>query len=126
MTQGVKQGDFIKGSQPDPTPSNLDQSTPTIETYTILIPLGRTGIVEQGNISPKKIKRYLIRVNSDQILQVSINGNARISVFYIDGRPIEDANGLQSVSLQMPTSGDYTIEITSTNTTDFQLNVDVL
>jgi membrane carboxypeptidase/penicillin-binding protein PbpC len=68
----------------------------------------------------------LIRVNSDQILQVSINGNARISVFYIDGRPIEDANGLQSVSLQMPTSGDYTIEITSTNTTDFQLNVDVL
>jgi serine/threonine-protein kinase len=109
-------------SPPEPSPT---QEAPPIQTQRIIIPQGQTSTSIQGRSSRQQTQRYLLRANAGQVLTVGVNGNAQISLLLPDGRPVEDATGVKRRSLQLPTSGDYIVDVSSSKETDFQLDVDV-
>jgi hypothetical protein len=78
-----------------------------------------------GTASPQKTQRYLIRASAGQILKVGVDGTAKLSLLDPEGRPIENATGVKARSLQLPTTGDYTVDVTSAEASDFKLDVDV-
>lgn len=111
---------------PVPSPSpKPPQPAPEIKTQRVLIPQGQTSTTIQGRSSPQQTQRYLIRANAGQILEVGVSGGAKISLLLPDGSPVTNATGIKRRSLELPTSGDYIVDVISREATDFQLDVDV-
>jgi serine/threonine-protein kinase len=138
--QGLEKGEFkldaklktpvVETPTPTPTPPPTASPSPTnnprppeIKTERILIPSGQTQVAIQGQATANLARRYLLQAKQGQTLQVRLTDNARLELRYPNGQPVEDASGITQWSGQLPDSGDYLIDVTAPNTTDFQLNV---
>ncbi len=149
--QGLDKGDFkletnLKDvAKPTPTPTPTVTSTPTptvtptptptetpaptgnaeIRTERVLFSPGQDGTSIRSKASDTVTRRYLVDARAGQILTVNVSG-AQITLMYPDGRPIEDTlNGISQWSGQLPSRGDYIIDVSADRPSDFQLNVTV-
>jgi hypothetical protein len=113
---------------PSPSPSPTDTPPPSdaeVKTERVLFSPGQDSTAINGQASEKVVRRYLVDARAGQILSVGVTGGARLSLLYPDGSPVEDATGISQWSGQLPKRGDYIIDVSSNQPSDFQLNVSV-
>jgi serine/threonine protein kinase len=108
-----------------PTPPVTPKPEPQIRTEQVLLAPGQTSTTIAGKASAQTLRRYLINAKAGQVLTVDVRGGANMTLMYPDGRPIEDTNGIQRWSGQLPDAGDYMVDVSAAQPSDFELNVTV-
>lgn len=129
--KGLSKSDFrlnvTLAEPPTPSPSPSPTTTPTeptIDTSTVTIPPGQTGVQITGNVNPQVIRRYLVNARQGQVLNVGVSG-ARLTVRYPDGRPVEDASNRPSWQGTLPRNGEYQIDVFADQDANFTLELNV-
>lgn len=85
---------------------------------------GETQTQISGRTSPQLLKRYFVRAGKGQVIAVEpVAGDVTLNIRYPDGEPVEEASGILSWQAQLPTAGDYQIEVLAPEETAFTLNV---
>ncbi|MBE9182730.1 serine/threonine protein kinase, partial [Oculatella sp. LEGE 06141] len=116
---------------PEPTPTITPTPTPTtvepeIDIEQLNFPAGAEGTTVSDQASNAVIKRYLINAQAGQILSVeAAEGAVTLDIRYPNGQLVEDASGLVQWQAQLPTSGDYIVDVIATQPTDYTLDVSV-
>lgn len=96
----------------------------TLDGEPLSFQTGETQTQISGRTSPQLLKRYLVRAAKGQVIAVEpVTGDVTFNIRYPDGEPVEDASGLLSWQAQLPTAGDYQIEVIAPQETAFTLNV---
>lgn len=112
--------------QPLPTTPTTTAAA-NIDVEQLNFTLGETRKVS-GHVKPQQLKRYLVNAQAGQTLSVTVKGNAvTLDIRDPNGQLIENASKLQSWKAQLPSSGNYQIDVTAVadKDTDFTLNVKV-
>lgn len=110
-------------SPPPPT------SSPTsVDTERVSFASGSTGSTIRGNISPAQIRRYLVNSGEGQQFSVRIlQGNVNVAVIDPSGRTLGTATSSSTFwQGRLPRTGDYAVEITSQNNSNYAVSVEVL
>ena len=146
--QGLEQSDFqlevSLSAQPEPEPSVEPQPEPTVEPpptpgpeptadptvieQRVQIPPGQTSVQVSGQVNEGRIRRYIINAEAGQVLSLdlpSVSGPVTLDVRYPDGTPIPDAERVLSWQGQLPTSGDYRVDVSSPRPSNYVLKVTV-
>lgn len=132
--QGLPKGDFKldvniqNPASPSPSPTDSPSPSPSqsIETERISFAPGTTEAQVSGSGNPAIVRRYLVNAKEGQVLNVELrNGAATLSIRYPDGRLVEDAAGVVFWQAQLTRSGDYQIDVISSQDTSFDLRVSV-
>lgn len=89
-------------------------------------PRSGDAVTVSGQTSPQKIKRYLVNVENGQQLQVEVQqGFVTLDIRDPDGNLVENASGVLSWNDRLSRDGEYKIDVTATEETNFTLNVSV-
>ncbi len=103
-------------------------SRPTQEqTQRVSFARGASGTTVTGSISPKQIRRYLLRAKQGQILALKVlQGTINLSAIAPNGQRIGGSTP-QSKGWQgrLPTNGDYVIEVSAPQTGDYVLSLEI-
>lgn len=112
---------------PTPTNENSTSSNLVIDTQPVDFPEGATGTqIFAGETSPENIKRFLVNVQSGQILSVRIqNGEATLDIRHPNGILVESASGVGEWESTVDEDGEYQIDVKSTNKTNFSVDISV-
>jgi hypothetical protein len=74
-----------------------------------------------GQTSPQLIKRYVVRVPTNQVMTVNlVEGDVSLNVQYPNGQVERNASG---VKFLLP--GDYRVDVLAQQQTSFRLNIGV-
>ncbi len=114
--------------QADGTPSP-QEATPTVDVESINFKPGETATQVSGQVRPHQIKHYRFNFQEGQLLFVAvIQGAVTLIIRYPDGRLVEDAFNVRNWQGQVPSGGDYQIDVIAIHeqVTDFSLDVSVL
>lgn len=107
---------------PTPTPT----VTPSFEVEPINFNPGETTRQISGQTGLQQIKRYLVNVQAGQELSVTVQGSVTLDIRTSDGALVENAAKVQSWQEQIPSGGEYQIDVTALEqVTDFSLSVSV-
>lgn len=117
-------------SPPTPREQNVGEIPvlAPVQTQRVSFAAGATGDVLQGTVAPHQLQRYLLECGQGQqfILQVR-QGNVNITVRDPEGQIIGAAmpgqTGWQGL---LPSTGDYVVEVSSPNGSDYAVEVAVL
>ncbi|NES97879.1 MAG: serine/threonine protein kinase [Desertifilum sp. SIO1I2] len=96
-------------------------------TQRIKLARGTTGTTVTGNLSPNKMQRYLIQARGKQIMVVKVlQGEAQVSIISPTGDRIGGSSGESpDWQGQLPVDGDYAIEVSSEQISEFALALDI-
>lgn len=109
---------------PEPTPTETTPPPPQINTQRLTFPEGTEGTQVSGQVSPGLTQRYLVNAQEGQVLNVEIlDGVATLNIRYPDGSLVEDASRVVFWQAQLPETGDYQIDVVSSDQTNFTLDV---
>jgi len=116
-----------------PTPSPTVTLTPTTKPSNVEFDIQKINLVTPtdqvkmpGKTSPQKIKRYLVKAQEGQIMTVGVEeGNVKFNVRYPSGEKVEDATGVGLWQAQLPSSGEYQIDVIAPQETNFTLSIGV-
>lgn len=89
---------------------------------------GKTGTTVTGQLEPNQIQRYLLKAKRGQMLGVKVlQGNAGFSTIAPNGQRLGgSATGTKSWQGRLPQEGDYTIEVTASETGGYALALEIL
>ena len=108
-----------------PTSTPTQSSEPSFSKERVSFAEGGTNAIVRGDISSNQKRQYVLNCGKGQQLTATVfQGQANVEVFAPDGAAI--ARGSNRVSLRLPSSGDYTIEVSSGDRTNFNLRIEVL
>ncbi len=103
-------------------------SRPTQEqTQRVSFARGASGTTVTGQISPKQLRRYLLRAKQGQILALKVlEGTINLSAISPNGQRIGGSTP-QSKGWQgrLPMDGDYVIEVSAPQTGDYALSLEI-
>lgn len=114
---------------PQSSPFESSPASPnSVITDRISFASGTTGTTIRGNISPAEIKRYLVNSGEGQQFSVRIlQGNVNVALIDPSGLMLGRATNSSSFwQGQLPRSGDYAVEITAANNSNYTVSVEVL
>lgn len=152
--QGLEESDYelevSLSAQPEPEPTVDPQPEPTVEPppavtpppepgpdpnpganvveQRVQIPPGRTDVQVSGQVNEDRIRRYIINAQEGQILALSlpnVSGPVTLDVRFPNGEMIPDASRVLSWQGQLPTSGDYIVDVKSARPSNYTLQVSV-
>ncbi|MBD2071244.1 serine/threonine protein kinase [Leptolyngbya sp. FACHB-671] len=119
--------------EPEPTPTPTETPTPSpsptpvepqVDTQRLSFPAGSEGVEVSDTVSDRLTKRYLVNVQEGQVFSAEIiDGAATLNILFPNGEPVPDASNVVFWGFQVPDSGDYIVEVISTDETDFTLGV---
>lgn len=103
-------------------------SRPTQEqTQRVSFARGTSGTTVTGTISPKQIRRYLLKAKQGQILALKVlEGNISLSTIAPDGQRIGGSTATSKAwQGRLAGDGDYIIEVSTQQPTDYALSFEV-
>ncbi len=107
---------------PEPPPAELD-----VQSQRVTFPSGSNSLRVANNVGPNQIKRYLVNAQEGQILTVTIiesQGGVTFDVVAPSGQLVADAARLQLWSGFLPVGGDYSIDVQSSQFSEFTLQIE--
>lgn len=111
---------------PTPTPTPTPTLSPTIQTAPVVFPPGVPITTITDRTGPQVIKRYLVNIAERQTLSVAVrNGSVTLDIRYPDGRLVENATKVMEWESELPTAGEYQIDVVAAQDTDFLLEVGI-
>ncbi|HAX77635.1 MAG TPA: serine/threonine protein kinase [Cyanobacteria bacterium UBA11372] len=133
---------------PTPTPTETPTPTPTLgenpfpgeefkvappatneyEEEPLDLPPGNASAQISGRTSQRRIKRYLVYAQAGQVLSARIQTGAsaaRLDIRYPNGQLVENASGLGEWEGKVDASGEYKIDVTTNEATNFTIEVNV-
>ncbi|HAZ45824.1 MAG TPA: serine/threonine protein kinase [Cyanobacteria bacterium UBA11369] len=133
---------------PTPTPTETPTPTPTLgenpfagEEFKVAppatneydeepldLPPGDATAQISGRTSQRRIKRYLVYAQAGQVLSARIQtgaGAARLDIRYPNGQLVENASALGEWEGKVDSSGEYKIDVTANEATNFTIEVNV-
>ncbi|WP_088892127.1 hypothetical protein [Leptolyngbya ohadii] len=131
--QGVAQSNFKLNltlqpiPQPSPSPSpSPSPIEPTIEETQVNLPVGEP-LTISGRASESLIKRYVLQVQSGQILRAAIQGGTAVTlnIRYPNGELVPNAERLLNWEGQISEAGAYLVDVIAPAATDFSLTLTV-
>lgn len=112
--------------EPTPTPTLTPTPTPTVDLEPINFNPGETATQVSGLTRPQQIKRYLVNAQEGQMLSVTVQqGVVTLDMRYPDGQPVKDACTLLTCRLQLPSDGEYQIDVIANQEQDSEFTLDV-
>ncbi|TVQ05843.1 MAG: serine/threonine protein kinase, partial [Leptolyngbya sp. DLM2.Bin27] len=152
--QGLEESDYeleiSLSAEPQPEPTVEPQPEPTVEPppavtpppqsgpdpnpganvveQRVQIPPGRTEVQLSGQVNENRIRRYLINAREGQILALdlpTVSGPVTLDVRFPSGEMIPDASRVLSWQGQLPTGGDYIVDVKSARPSNYTLRVSV-
>lgn len=116
--------------EPTPTPTLTPTPTPTpaptVDAEPINFNPGETTTQVSGLTKPQQIKRYLVNAQVGQQLSVTVKqGVVTLNMYYPDGQPLENACTLLTCKVQVPSDGDYQIDVIANQEQDSQFTLDI-
>ncbi|MCU0544035.1 MAG: hypothetical protein MUE44_17980 [Oscillatoriaceae cyanobacterium Prado104] len=130
---GYVQWESTQNSTPNSNPkeevrSQTNSSTPSDSTERVNFDKGSTGATISNSIITNQKKRYLLNCGSGERMTVKIRqGDINIAIIAPNGQTIGNAvNGATQWQGQLPSDGDYIIEVSAPNQSNYTLNIEVL
>lgn len=117
---------FAKSSTPTPTlsPSISPEVNPPTERVTF--DPGTTGKTLTGNIKVAEKRQYKLECAAGQKMSLEVQqGTVDINILDPKGQIIGTIKNSKNWQGELPADGDYLIEVSASNTTDFKVNVNV-
>jgi len=124
--KGRSQGDYKLALALEESPKPSPTTTPAPEYNEQRINLSsREPLPLDGQTSPEKVKRYVVKLDKGQELKVQVSNGSPVSINIRNpkGELLPDGINVRSWQAQVPTSGDYKIDVISKNPTKFVINV---
>ncbi len=117
----------LASPSPSPSPAASPAALETPVTERVSFPAGATGTTLSNSLPANKSKRYLIDCNSGQSMTVKIEeSGVSAAIIAPNGEKIGTANSTSQWQGQLPSSGDYTIEISGDDRSNYTVKIDVL
>ncbi|HEY9690970.1 MAG TPA: serine/threonine-protein kinase [Oculatellaceae cyanobacterium] len=113
---------------PVPSPSeSLSSVGSDVGAEAINFPAGQNTARVPGLItSPQQSKRYLVNAQQGQIMSVNLGqSSATLEIRAPNGQPLENASGVLAWNGQLPSDGQYQIEVSASDPTTFNLDVSI-
>ena len=121
------------GSSPNSTPkeevrSQTNSSTPSNSTEQVNFDKSSTQKTISSSVVTNQTKRYSINCGSGQPMTVQIKqGDVNVAIIAPNGQTIGNAvKGGTQWKGQLPSEGDYIIEVSAPNQSDYTINIEVL
>ncbi len=109
-------------AQPPEEPAQID-----VQSQRVSFPSGADSIRVANNVAPGQVKRYLVNAQEGQILTVRIT-ESQAPVFFDlllpSGDMVADADSLQTWQGLLPQGGDYSIDVTADQFSEFTLEIE--
>jgi hypothetical protein len=119
----------LPSPSPSVSPSPSPSVSPTLETAVterVSFAAGATGTTVSNSLPENKSKRYLLECNSGQNMTVSVqDGQVSAAIIAPNGEKVGTANSTTPWQGQLPSSGDYTIEISGDNKANYGVKIEV-
>jgi hypothetical protein len=110
---------------PSPSPSR-SPAAETAVTERVSFEAGATGTTLSNTLPANKSKRYLLDCNSGQSMTVNVQeGTVSAAIIAPNGEKVGTANSTTPWQGQLSSSGDYTIEISGDDRTDYGVKIEV-
>ncbi|MEL7495863.1 MAG: protein kinase [Cyanobacteria bacterium J06554_11] len=115
--------------RPDETPDVPDTPDeipvqPDIQLQRISFPSGSDAMLVANNVGPGQIRRYVLNLQEGQILTTTVvEGNANFDVVMPGGELVADAAGLTMWEGFVPVGGDYSIDVSANQFSEFTLEL---
>jgi serine/threonine protein kinase len=113
---------------PEPSPTASPTPEPIYDREPVFIPFDSPDepIELEGETSPEIVKRYLVTVETGQVLQATIlQGRVALDVRFPDGQLVEEAEGVQLWEGEILQGGQYQIDVVSDRKREFTLSIAV-
>ncbi|MBF2099091.1 MAG: serine/threonine protein kinase, partial [Gloeomargaritaceae cyanobacterium C42_A2020_066] len=111
-------------SPPSPLPTPTALPSPTVTSQRLTLTDEQAGDEVTAQVSPQKIQRYLVSGTAGQRLSLDIlSGIGTFRVTAPDGTILTGADSRVTWSGELPTTGDYQIDLGATDTTDTTLRL---
>ncbi len=108
---------------PSPSPSPAAE---TAVTERVSFEPGATGVTLRNSLPDNKSKRYVLDCNSGQSMTVNIQeGTVSATIIAPNGEKVTTVNSTTPWQGQLPSSGDYTIEISGDNKANYGVKIEV-
>jgi serine/threonine-protein kinase len=111
-----------------PEPSPEPTANPSVIEQRVQIPLGQTSVQVSGQVNQDRIRRYVINAQAGQVLSLelpTVSGPVTLDVRFPGGELIPDASRVLSWQGQLPTGGDYSVDVSSPRPSNYVLKVSV-
>ena len=114
-------------TSPSPSPSfSASPAAETAVTERVSFEPGATGVTLRNSLPDNKSKRYLVECNSGQSMTVKVpEGTVSAVIIAPNGEKVATANSTTPWQGQLPSSGDYTIEISGDNKANYGVKIEV-
>ena len=114
-------------TSPSPSPSfSASPAAETAVTERVSFEPGATGVTLRNSLPDNKSKRYLVECNSGQSMTVKVpEGTVSAAIIAPNGEKVATANSTTPWQGQLPSSGDYTIEISGDNKANYGVKIEV-
>ncbi|MCU0544964.1 MAG: hypothetical protein MUE44_22790 [Oscillatoriaceae cyanobacterium Prado104] len=117
------------GSVPTNSPSPISSPSPAAETAVterVSFAAGATGTTLSNTLPDNKSKRYLVDCRSGQTMTLNVpEGAVSATIIAPNGETVGTANSTTPWQGQLPTSGDYTIEISGESQANYGVKIEV-
>ena len=114
-------------ASPSPSPSpSASPAAETAVTERVSFEPGAIGVTLTNSLPDNKSKRYLLECNSGQSMTVKFQeGTVSAAIIAPNGKKLGTANSTSQWQGQLPSSGDYTIEISGDNKANYGVKIEV-
>ena len=114
-------------TSPSPSPSfSASPAAETAVTERVSFEPGATGVTLRNSLPDNKSKRYVLLCNSGQSMTVNVpEGTVSAAIIAPNGEKVATANSTTPWQGQLPSSGDYTIEISGDNKANYGVKIEV-
>ncbi len=110
-------------ASPSPSPSPAAE---TAVTERVSFEPGAIGVTLTNTLPDNKSKRYLLGCNSGQSMTLNVQeGTVSAAIIAPNGEKVGTANSTTPWQGQLPSSGDYTIEISGDNKANYGVKIEV-
>lgn len=121
------------GSSPNSSPkeevrSQTTSPTPSDSTEQVSFNKGSTAATISNSVTTNQRKRYVLNCGSGQRMTVQIKqGDINMAIISPNGQTIGNpVNGARQWQGELPSDGDYIIEVSAPNQSDYTINIEVL
>lgn len=112
-------------TSPSPSPA-AETAAETAVTERVSFEPGATGVTLTNTLPDNKSKRYLVECNSGQSMTLNVQeGTVSAAIIAPNGEKVGSANSTTPWQGQLPSSGDYTIEISGDNKANYGVKIEV-
>ncbi|NEO36088.1 MAG: serine/threonine protein kinase [Moorea sp. SIOASIH] len=124
--KGLPDSDYQLGLRLTEAPKPKPKSKPTAEYKIERVNLlqGSKGLRLLGRTSPQKIQRYLVKAKQGQQLKLDvIESDVALTIRYPNGKLVEKASGVQKWQGQLPSSGEYIVDVIAQQERNFAVDI---